>query len=169
MFAGQSTPTWYGGFTNTFRFYGVDVTLFMNFAGGHAINNTLLRSQNSYNVWGQYEPGLLQRLLADRPSSNIYPAPRVGSAYANGDGTDANLQDGKYLRIKNLEVGYTLPKRWTDAIRANSIRVFFSVQNLATFTAYTGYDVEAWDNTNPLSRLAQFHRRSFHQFLKHAT
>ena len=54
-----------------------------------------------------------------------------------------------YLRIKNLEIGYTLPKRWTDAIRANSIRVFFSVQNLATFTAYTGYDVEAWDNTNP--------------------
>ena len=149
MFAGQSTPTWYGGFTNTFRFYGVDVTLFMNFAGGHMINNTLLRSQNSYNVWGNmsrdYYNGYWR---TDRPS-NIYPAPRVGSAYANGDGTDANLQDGKYLRIKNLEVGYTLPKRWTDAIRANSIRVFFSVQNLATFTAYTGYDVEAWDNTNP--------------------
>lgn len=149
MFAGQSTPTWYGGFTNTFRFYGVDVTLFMNFAGGHMINNTLLRSQNSYNVWGNmsrdYYNGYWR---TDRPS-NIYPAPRVGSAYANGDGTDANLQDGKYLRIKNLEVGYTLPKRWTDTIRANSIRVFFSVQNLATFTAYTGYDVEAWDNTNP--------------------
>ena len=149
VFAGQSTPTWFGGVTNTFRFYGVDLTLFMNFAGGHKINNSLLRSQNSYNVWGNMSRDYYEGYWRiDRPS-DVYPAPRVGSAYANGDGTDANLQDGKYLRIKNLEIGYTLPKRWTDAIRASSIRLFFSVQNLATFTAYTGYDVEAWDNTNP--------------------
>ena len=60
------------------------------------INNTLLRSQSSYNVWGNmsrdYYFGYWR---IDRPS-NVYPAPRVGSAYANGDGTDANLQDGKY-------------------------------------------------------------------------
>lgn len=149
QFAGQSTPTWYGGFSNTFRFYGFDVTVFMNYAGGHMINNTLLRSQNSYNVWGNMSKDYYNNYWRiDRPS-NKFPAPRTGSFFANGDGTDANLQDGKYLRIKNLEIGYTLPKRWTDAIHANSVRLFFSVQNLATFTAYTGYDVEAWDNTNP--------------------
>ncbi len=148
-FAGQSTPTWYGGFTNTFRFYGFDLTVFMNFAGGHYINNTLLRSQNSYNTWGNMGVDYYNNYWrVDRPS-NEYPAPRVGSAYANGDGTDVNLQKGNYLRIKNVELGYTLPTKWTNAIKANSIRLFFSVQNLATVTAYTGYDVEAWDNTNP--------------------
>ncbi len=148
-FAGQSTPTWYGGFTNTFRFYGFDLTVFMNFAGGHYINNTLLRSQNSYNTWGNMSVDYYNNYWRiDRPS-NEYPAPRVGSAYANGDGTDVNLQKGNYLRIKNVELGYTLPTKWTNAIRANSIRLFFSVQNLATITAYTGYDVESWDNTNP--------------------
>lgn len=45
----------------------------------------------------------------DKPN-NKYPAPRVGSAYANGDGTDANLQKGDYLRLRNLELGYNLPK-----------------------------------------------------------
>ncbi len=148
-FAGQSTPTWYGGFGNTFRFFGIDVTVFMNFAGGHKINNSLLRYLNSYNVWGNMSKDYYNNYWrVDRPS-NKYPAPRVGSAYSNGDGTDANLEDGKYLRIKNVEIGYTLPKRWTDAIRSSSIRLFFSIQNLATLTRYTGYDVEAWDQTNP--------------------
>ncbi len=148
-FAGQSTPTWFGGLTNTFRFYGVDLTVFLNFAGGHYINNTLLSSQNSYNVWGNMSVDYYNNYWRiDRPS-NEYPAPRLKSEYANGDGTDANLQKGDYLRIKNIELGYTLPAKWTNAIKANSIRLFFSVQNLATMTAYTGYDVEAWDNTNP--------------------
>jgi len=83
----------------------------------------------------------------DRPS-NKYPAPRIGATYSNGDGTDANLQKGDYLRIKNLEIGYTLPYRLLEKIKFTSLRLSFSVQNLYTFTAFTGYDVEAWDKTN---------------------
>lgn len=149
MFAGQSTPTWYGGMTNTFQFKGFDLVVVMTYAGGHKINNSLNRYLNSYNVWGNMSVDYYEHYWrADRPS-NLFPAPRVGSPYANGDGTDANLQDGKYLRLKNIEIGYTLPKKWTSAIRATSIRLFFAVQNAYTWSAFTGYDVEAWDNTNP--------------------
>lgn len=148
-FAGQSTPTYYGGMTNTFIFKGFDLNVVLTYAGGHKINNSLNRYLNSYNVWGNMSQDYYNNFWrADRPS-NKYPAPRAGSFYSNGDGTDANLQDGKYLRLKNIEIGYTLPKKWTSAIRASSIRIFFAVQNAYTWTAFTGYDVEAWDTTNP--------------------
>lgn len=148
VFCGQSTPTWYGGFTNTFSFFGLDLTVFMNFAGGHKINNSLLRYQNSYNIWGNMSQEYYNNYwTVDRPS-NKYPAPRIGSPYSNGDGTDANLQKGNYLRIKNLELGYTFPSRLTRKFGSNSLRIYASVQNLCTFTAFSGYDVEAWDTTN---------------------
>lgn len=148
VFCGQSTPTWYGGFSNTFSFFGFDLTVFMNFAGGHKINNTLLRYQNSYNIWGNMSRDYYENYwTVDRPS-NKYPAPRIGSPYSNGDGTDANLQKGNYLRIKNLELGYTFPSRLTRKFGSNSLRIYAAVQNLCTFTAFSGYDVEAWDTTN---------------------
>ena len=148
VFCGQSTPTWYGGMSNTFSFAGFDLTVFVNYAGGHKINNSLLRYQNSYNTWGNMGVDYYNNYwTVDRPS-NKYPAPRIGSPYANGDGTDANFQKGNYLRIKNVELGYTLPSRITRAFGASSLRLYASVQNLYTFTAFTGYDVEAWDTTN---------------------
>ena len=153
QFAGQSTPTMYGGLTNTFTFgnekTGVfDFIVFVNYAAGHMINNALLRYENAYNTWGNMSQDYYYNYWTmDRPS-NKYPAPRIGSYYANGDGTDANLQKGDYIRIKNLEIGYTLPYRIMEKLNISSLRVSFSVQNVATFTQFTGYDVEAWDKMN---------------------
>jgi TonB-linked outer membrane protein, SusC/RagA family len=149
VFAGQSTPTWYGGITNNFYFKNFDLKIFANFAGGHKINNTLLRYLNSYNTWGNMSKAYYNNYWTEERPSNIYPAPRIGSPYSNGDGTDANLQDGKYLRIKNVELGYTLPARIMNSIHISNARLFISVQNLYTLTAFTGYDVESWDTTNP--------------------
>ena len=153
IFAGQSTPTIYGGLTNTFTIGNesiglFDFVVFINYAAGHMINNALLRYENAYNTWGNMSKDYYRNYWTmDRPS-NKYPAPRIGSYYANGDGTDANLQKGDYLRIKNLEIGYTLPFRLMEKLRLTSLRISFSVQNVATFTAFTGYDVEAWDKMN---------------------
>lgn len=152
-FAGQSTPTMYGGWTNTFTFGDermgtFDLTVFMNYAAGYMINNSLLRYQNAYNVWGNMSVDYYNNYWRpDRPS-NKYPAPRIGSQYANGDGTDANLQKGDYLRVKNLELGYSLPYRIVDKYKLSGVRAYISVQNLVTLTAFSGYDVEAWDKTN---------------------
>ena len=152
-FAGQSTPTTYGGMTNTFTIGNesmghFDFVVFINYAAGHMINNALLRYENAYNTWGNMSKDYYRNYWTmDRPS-NKYPAPRIGAPYANGDGTDANLQKGDYLRVKNLEVGYTLPYRIMEKLNLSSLRVSFSVQNVATLTAFTGYDVEAWDKMN---------------------
>lgn len=153
VFCGQSTPPVYGGMTNTFTFgdekTGIfDITVFMNFSAGYMINNSLLRYENAYNTWGNMSVNYYKNYWTlDRPS-NKYPAPRIGSPYLNGDGTDANYQKGDYLRIKNVELGYSLPFRLLEKGKISSLRIYASVQNVATITKFTGYDVEAWDTTN---------------------
>ncbi len=148
-FSGQSVPVYFGSLSNTFKYSGFDFVVFLTYAGGHKINNSLNRFLNSYNTWGNMSEEYYNNYWRlDRPS-NIYPKPRPGSPYANGDGTDANLQDGKYLRVKNIEFGYTLPNHISKTIKSSNIRCYFAVQNLHTFTAFTGFDVESFDNTNP--------------------
>lgn len=152
-FAGQSTPRVYGGFSNTFnygnsRIGNLDFTIFMNFAAGYYVYNSLLIWEDSYNVGGNMGKNYYNNYWTIERPSNKYPAPRIGSPYGNGDGTNALLQRGDYLRIKNVELGYTLPYRIFEKAKISSLRFYFSVQNLYTFTEFTGYDVEAWDKTN---------------------
>lgn len=156
QFCGTYTPKYFGSFTNTFTFKGFDLTAFFTFAGGHKINNSLRASLNSYNVWGNMSANYYKYYWRQDRPNNKYPAPRVGSAYANGAGTDANLQKGDYLRLRNLELGYTLPDQALRAMRMTKLRVFFSVQNLFTATEFTGFDVESSDNTNPYPNARSF-------------
>ena len=57
--------------------------------------------------------------------------------------SDFNVQDGSFLRLKNLQVGYNLPQAWLDKIHASSLRIFFMTDNLFTITSYDGIDPES--------------------------
>ena len=52
------------------------------------------------------------------------------------------IEDGTYVRIKNLAIGYTVPKKWLQKVKIENLRVYFNVQNLWTITGYNGYDPE---------------------------
>lgn len=148
-FAGYRTPRFFGSFTNTFKYKGFDLVLFLTYAGGNVINNSIDNYLNSFNVWGNMSKNFYNGYWkTDRPS-NIYPAPRIGSPYSNGDGTNANFQKGDYVRLKNIELGYSLNKNITNFIKASNVRIYASVQNLITLSEFTGYDVESSSNTNP--------------------
>ena len=56
--------------------------------------------------------------------------------------SDRFVEDGSYLRIQNLSLGYTLPNFLVSKIKLNKFRIFGSIQNLKTFTKYSGYDPE---------------------------
>ena len=64
------------------------------------------------------------------------------------------IKGGDYFRIKNIELGYNLPPRILKPIKSSSIRVYGAIQNLYTFTEFTGYDVESdsYNNPYPASR-----------------
>ncbi len=152
-FCGQSAPKWYGSFTTAFNFKGFDLSAYFTFAGGHYINNDLRRYLDSYNTWGNMSENYYKYYWREDRPNNRYPAPRVGSAYANGDGTDANLEKGDYLRLRNLELGYTFSKKM---LKIMNMRVYVAVQNVFTATEFTGYDVESSSNTNPYPNARSF-------------
>ena len=56
--------------------------------------------------------------------------------------SDRYIEDGDYVRLKNLQLGYTLPKSVSDRLFASSIRVYVSSDNLITLTDYSGFDPE---------------------------
>ena len=71
--------------------------------------------------------------------------PRLTFNYPNNEQVSSYwIKSAAYLRLKNLQLGYTLPKKWTERISFNKLRVFFSGQNLFTLdNFYPGYDPEA--------------------------
>lgn len=136
---GNGTPDIVFGFGNTFSFYNFDITLFIDGAIGHEMFNMTRmiledngRSRASMDRWTQKNP------------SNEVPRDgyRKNSGLQNGSFVNSRfVEDASYLRIQNLELGYSIPfKNWEKAYRfIKNLRVFAGVQNLHTFTKYTGF------------------------------
>ena len=67
--------------------------------------------------------------------------------------SDRFIEDGSYLRIKNISLGYTFPRSWLEKIGIENLRIYANVQNAFTFTKYKGYDPEIGAyNQNVLTR-----------------
>lgn len=144
-FVGQTTPQFFGSFSNTFKSHGFDLTIFLTYAGGHKIYNPFAYL-DSYSLSANMSPDYYHNYWTPERPSNKYP--RLGSTNSQLYETDGMYQKGDYIRLKNLELGYTLPRNIANKVYASNIRVYASVQNLVTFTKYTGFDVET-SNANP--------------------
>lgn len=144
-FVGQTVPQYFGSFSNTFKFYGVDITVFLTYAGGHKIYNAFAYL-DSYSPSANMSPDYYKNHWTPENPSNRYP--RLGSTNSQLYETEGVWQKGDYLRLKNLEIGYTFPEKLVRKCFASSIRLYVSAQNLFTVTQYSGFDVET-DNANP--------------------
>jgi TonB-linked SusC/RagA family outer membrane protein len=152
---GKYTPDYTAGLTNTFSYKGFDLSAFFYFVTGNKI----------YNVAGLYMSDGLANGNFDNQTVDIANAwthpgqktnvPRVGIgvspdqvAFATGGGNSSRwLYDGRYLRLKNLTFGYTLPGSVSSAMKISSARLYVSGTNLFTWTKYPG-DPEV--STNPV-------------------
>lgn len=72
-------------------------------------------------------------------------------ANRNTEFSDYYVEDGDFLRMRNLQFGYTLPKKWTDKAKAQSLRLYVSINNLFTLTRYRGFDPEIGSVGGPLA------------------
>lgn len=139
---GNPNPKWTGGITNTFSYMGFDLTVFFQGVQGNKI----------YNGGGQYmsasasngfDNQTVDQLKYWNKPGDITNVPEPRTFAANGTNPSSRyLSDGSYLRLKTLTFGYTLPKALTDRIKLDRVRVYFSAQNLLTFTRYAGWDPE---------------------------
>ncbi len=87
----------------------------------------------------------------DKGTSNTMPRAVFNDPNKNTRVSNRFIEDGSYLRIKNVTIGYTLPKSIANKAKLSSARIYLSGQNLLTFTRYTGFDPEVGVNGIDLS------------------
>ncbi|MFD1185160.1 SusC/RagA family TonB-linked outer membrane protein [Pontibacter rugosus] len=154
---GTSQPKFIGGFNQQFAYKNFDLSVFLNFSYGNKVYNAnkiefttqyLYRDNNMLSLmndrWQRFDDnGQLvtnPEQLAALNQDAKYWSPPLGQYFLHSFA----IEDGSYLRISNLTLGYTLPQSLVDKTRVFSkFRVYATVNNLHTFTKYTGYDPEA--------------------------
>ena len=99
---------------------------------------------NGVTVWNWYDD-ITNVQVANADTKT----PRATTSDPNDNDaiSDRYIEDGSYLRIKNITLGYNLKKEWTKKIHLDKVRVYANVQNVATFTHYSGYDPEVGAST----------------------
>lgn len=157
---GNGIPNFIGGFNNTFSYKGFDLSIFINWATGGDVYNAN-RLQMSTNVSANVNTldYFKNRWTTIDGNGNALNTPMV-LAEANkgrtipkfdGYGTtprlfDQMVEDGSFLRINNISLGYTLPKTWISKVKLSNVRVYLTGYNLQVFDNYSGYDPEVSTN-----------------------
>lgn len=138
---GDAQANFYGGITNNISWNGFDLMVFFQYNYG----NELLNWNKFYQEHGgtrntNFSQSQLGRWQKSGDQTSI---PKMtGANYAANLRPSRFLEDGSYLRLKNIVLGYTLPKNVVEKAYLSSARIYISAQNLLTFTKYTGLDPE---------------------------
>jgi len=138
---GHGLPKNTGGFTNNFRYKGFDLNVFFQWSYGNDILNANrilfegnTKSLSYFNQFASYE----NRWTPENPNSDLF---RTKGFYGGGYSSQF-VEDGSYLRLKTVSLGYNLNTNFLRKIHLKAMRVYCSGQNLATWTKYTGPDPE---------------------------
>lgn len=158
-FKGSAFPDFTYGFNFSANYKGVDLSLvFQGVYGAKIFNGYKFTTYNAAQQGYNLDNRVLDAWSEDNPNSDI---PKLRTDDPNGNFTTASdwyLEDGSYLRLKNLTIGYTLPKTlMRKLIESSSLRVYVSCENLLTFTDYSGMDPEVVNHgldmgTYPIAR-----------------
>lgn len=138
-FLGQSLPKYTFGFTINLSYKNFDFNMMAQGAAGNKIFNALRRLELEN---ANYQTRALERWTGEG-SSNSFP--RLTSDDPNKNYSRPSnfyLEDGDYLRIKTMQIGYSLPSNIIQTVGMTRARIYLMAENLVTFTKYTGYDPE---------------------------
>lgn len=175
---GSPLPKFTFGWTNTFRYKNLDLSIFLNGSYGNKVmnyNSLTLTHMNS--TWtnqlqsvvskrARLEPidptivyadgskwfDHIDNVRVKNPGTKI-PHTSINDPNDNDRISDRYVEDGSFLRIKNITLGYTFPKALLNKAKIENLRVYVNIQNLYTFTKYTGYDPEVGASTQDSSSL----------------
>jgi len=140
---GCSQPKFTYGITLTAEYKGIDLTIFGNGSQGNDIWFAATRSNTQRNIPIQFYEG------AWRKPGDVTQYPALGQTVKDATycRSSAMVYDGSYFRINQIQLGYTLPKKWLKAIKMQNIRLYASLDDFITFSKYLGFDpVTAGDN-----------------------
>lgn len=158
-FIGNPTPSWNFSLNNSLAYKNFDLSVYFQGVAGNKIYNA-----NRVTLEGMYTTrnqtvNVLDRWREDYASDSM-PRAIFSDPNKNTRNSDRFIEDGSYLRLKNITLGYTLPDVYAQKAYVENLRVYVSTQNLYTLTKYSGFDPEVIggvDNSNyPLTRTISF-------------
>jgi TonB-dependent starch-binding outer membrane protein SusC len=140
---GDPHPDFIGGITNSFSFKGFDLSIFLQFSHGNDVFNGSRLFLESLQGGDNQLAAVTRRW---KKPGDITDIPRATSdpvkAAENKRVSSRFIEDGSYLRVKNVTFGYSFNKKLISKLHLTNLRLYFTSQNLLTFTNYTGLDPE---------------------------
>jgi len=137
-YIGKGTPDWSFGLNIGFEWKGLDFSMLLQGTVGNQVFNVTRRTDLYYiNL-----PKTILNRWTGEGTSNTQPKFMFDSPNNNYRSSDLWVEDGSFLRARNIQLGYTLPQRWTKKAFVERLRLYAQVENLFTLTKYTGCDPE---------------------------
>lgn len=136
---GNANPDAFGGLNNTISYKGFDLNIFIQGTFGNEVLNYGTFDQMNMTGGNNQSTRVLDRWTPTNPSNSV---PRANAAGGSRLLSTLHVEDGSYIRFKNISLGYTLPTSWLRSLSVSSCRIYITGQNLFTITSYTGYDPE---------------------------
>lgn len=151
---GNPNPKHIGGFSNSFQYKNLDLNIFFQWSyGGDVLNANRIEfeggdptARTSLNMFASFA----NRWTPENPTNELYRIGGQGPAVYSS----RTIEDGSFLRLKTISLGYRLPGTWLRKINIKSLRVYVSAQNLITWTKYSGPDPEV--STRPTALTPSF-------------
>ena len=153
---GDPNPDWLFSMVNSFSWKGFDLSVYLQGVAGNDIFNANSISNEGMSSAHNQTASVKYRWVG-YGTSTVMPRAVYGDPNHNARISDRFVEDGSYLRLKNITLSYTFPAKWTQKISVDNARIYLSCENVATLTRYSGFDPEVGingidGNRYPISR-----------------
>lgn len=148
-YIGNPNPDFTYGLNLNFRYASLDLTIFFQGVQGNDIFNVQRYSFYGYHGDNNAVQGLIENSYTQENEDRPYPRLTNAIDYnQNYRVSDFYVEDGSYLRLKNLQLGYSFPRKVSEKLRVENIKIYIGGYNLITITGYTGFDPEIGIESN---------------------
>jgi TonB-linked SusC/RagA family outer membrane protein len=139
---GNFNPTFTYGLTNTLTYKNIELTCFIQGSQGNKVLNFTRWYTEGGVSNGNYSNAIIDRWHGAGTGSNNMPRLALNDPNGNNRVSDRFVEDGSYVRLKNIRIAYTMPADWAKYLSLKRAQIYVSAQNLVTITNYTGMDPE---------------------------
>jgi len=140
-YLGNPTPAWQFSLNNTLRWKGLELSIFLQGVADCEIFNVTRMNLEAMSVAENQSAMTLARWRGEGTTDSM-PRAVYGDPNGNARASDRFIEDGSYLRLKNVQLAWSMPQDMAGKLRLSSFKVFLSGQNLLTLTRYSGMDPE---------------------------
>ncbi len=138
----HADPDFFGNFSSTFSYNGIDLSVqFYGIYGNSIFNNSDRYLSSDGGGTANVDRRQLDRWQEPGDITEV-PKRIDGASWSNKNST-RHLEDGSYLKFKNITLSYNLPKNWLQTIKVSGLRIYLSGENLYTWTKFSGWDPES--------------------------